>query len=134
MSAGMTLVRFSFVMAVCFVPSTQASADDLSATQPNPARAHPAKTIAKPAAPKDDGLSAVKFSDPYASPVGTAKTKTGDFPAVVGPSPTQPKGDVSFTYKWHATNEPIDPYNSVRHTAGPDGPGDTFMGGLKFGF
>ena len=44
-----------------------------------------------------------------------------------------PKGGVSFTYKWHATNEPVDPYWHVRDP-GPDTPGSTFLGGLKLGF
>jgi hypothetical protein len=41
---------------------------------------------------------------------------------------------MSFTYKWRATNEPFDPYWQVRKSYGQDGPGNTFMGGLKLGF
>jgi hypothetical protein len=41
---------------------------------------------------------------------------------------------MSIGLKWHATNEPVDPYDSVRHTSGPDGPGDTLEGGIKLGF
>jgi hypothetical protein len=41
---------------------------------------------------------------------------------------------VSFTYKWHATNEPVDPYWHVRNAPGADAPGSSFLGGLKLGF
>ncbi|HKN30614.1 MAG TPA: hypothetical protein VJY34_23150 [Roseiarcus sp.] len=131
----MRLGRIGFVWIAFVAASTQASADDLSATQPKPARSHAAKTkIVGPAAPKGDGLSGIPFSDPYAPPVGAGKATGGGFPAAAKAAPKDPQGDLSFTYKWHASNDPVDPYNVVTHKAGPDGPGDTFMGGLKLGF
>jgi hypothetical protein len=130
----MSLLRQSVVWAACTAAvCAQARADDVA---PQPKPAHASKAKPKPAAqprPQPDGLSEIQFSNPYALPEGTAGTKAADFPAA-RLAPTEPKGDVSFSYKWHATNEPVDLYNAVRHSAGPDGPGDTFMGGLKLGF
>ena len=127
--------RFSFAWIAFIVASAHAPADDLSATSPKPARSQAAKAkTVKPPATKGDSLSDVPFSNPYAPPVGAGKATGGDFPAAQRAAPVDPKGDVSFTYKWHATGDPVDPYNAVTHKAGPDGPGDTFMGGLKLGF
>jgi hypothetical protein len=41
---------------------------------------------------------------------------------------------VSFTYKWHATPQPTDPFWNAHDEYGSDGPGSTFLGGLKLGF
>src|SRR5271166_69197 len=98
--AGMRLGRIGFVWIAFVAASTQASADDLSATQPKPARSHAAKTkIVGPAAPKGDGLSGIPFSDPYAPPVGAGKATGGGFPAAAKAAPKDPQGDLSFTYK-----------------------------------
>ena len=132
----MSLLRRSLAWAACAAAvCAQARADDVAAPQPKPA--HASKARAKPAnqaQPQADGLGEIQFSNPYAPPEGAAGKKAADFPVGARPAPTQPKGDVSFSYKWHATNEPVDVYNVVRHSAGPEGPGDTFMGGLKLGF
>ena len=131
-----SLLRQSLAWAACIAAvCAQARADDVAATQPKPA--HSSKAKARPAdqpRPQADGLREIRFSNPYAPPEGTTRTKAADIPPAARPAPAQPKGDVSFTYKWRATNEPVDVYNAVRHSAGPDGPGDTFMGGLKLGF
>ena len=36
--------------------------------------------------------------------------------------------------KWRATNDRVDPYDAVRHSSGPNGPGDAVEGGVKLGF
>ena len=41
---------------------------------------------------------------------------------------------MSFIYKWRAANGWIDPYDAVRHSAPPEGYGDSLMGGFKLGF
>ena len=136
--AEMRRVRSSIsglIGVVWVLAATQTTADDLSATPPKSQRPHAgeAKIVKTPAA-KGDSLADIPFSNPYAPPVGAGKATGGDFPAAQRAAPVEPKGDIGFTYKWHATGEPVDPYNAVTHKAGPDGPGDTFMGGLKLGF
>jgi hypothetical protein len=98
-----------------------------------PAHAASAKS-AKPAADQGGGLRDVKFSDPNAPPVGAAPASNGGFASTANGSRNEPVGGVSLGLKWHATNQPIDLYDAIRHTSGPDGPGDTFEGGIKFGF
>jgi hypothetical protein len=41
---------------------------------------------------------------------------------------------VSLTYKWKASNDPVDPYWNMRSAPGSEAPGDSFLGGLKLGF
>jgi hypothetical protein len=134
----MSLLRQSLVWIACGAAvCAQARANDLGAAQAQPPRTSAAKV--KPLKPpklapsRADGLGGVKFSDPYAPPDGTRQAKTGELPVAPKPAPTEPKGGVSITYKWHATNEPTDPYWHVRNS-GPDAPGSTFLGGLKLGF
>jgi hypothetical protein len=88
----------------------------------------------KPPATKGQPLGDIPFSNPYAPPVGAGIAAGGGFAAPQPAAPVDPQGGVSFTYKWHATSEPTDPYWHVRNEYGPDGPGDTFLGGLKLGF
>ena len=61
------------------------------------------------------GLSGIKFSDPYAPPVGTGKAAIVRFPARPTDEPAQPRGGVSFT-------------------AGRDAPDEPMTGGLKLSF
>lgn len=113
--------------------TVQANADDLAASKAASAR-KPAKTKAiTPAARRQDGLG-VKFSNPYAPPEGIAQPKGPEFPAARRAAPTDPKGGVSFTAKWKATDGPIDPFWNIRNAPGQEAPGDSFLGGLKLGF
>jgi hypothetical protein len=64
---------------------------------------------------RSGGLSGIKFSDPYAPPVGTGKAAIVRFPARPTDEPTQPQGGVSFT-------------------AGRDAPDEPMTGGLKLSF
>jgi len=130
--------RIRFV-AICLMISViapmRASADDLPAQPLKPVKPHAARPkAAKPAATQDGSLSDIPFSNPYAPPAGAGKTASGEFPAAKTAAPVNPKSGMSFTYKWHATNEPTDPFWNVRNEYGPDGPGSTFLGGLKLGF
>ena len=114
----------------------QAIADDLSAAPPTAPPPLAAKSkVVKPPATHGQSLSDIQISNPYAPPVGAGKATGADFPAPKRAAPVDPKGGVSFTYKWHASNEPFDPYWQLRNSEyGPDGPGGTFLGGLKLGF
>jgi hypothetical protein len=76
----------------------------------------------------------IKFSDPYARPIGAGQPSKSDFPPAATGAPKEPAGGVSFGVKWHATNSPNYPYEHVLPTAGAEGSGDTFEGGIKLGF
>jgi hypothetical protein len=136
----MKLQRQGLLWIVCgAAASAQALANDLAAQQQPPPMSA-AKAKAKPLKPaklgpsQADGLGA-KFSNPYAPPEGARKATGANFPAAKTAAPVDPKGGVSFTYKWRASNEPFDPYWQLRPSEyGADGPGNTFLGGLKLGF
>jgi len=131
----MRRVWLSLLGAVCVFAAAGALADELNPTQPKPALPQaPKSKIVKPAQSTNSGLADVPFSNPYAPPVGAGKSAGAEFPAAQRGAPVDPKGGMSFTYKWRATNEPFDPYWQVRKSSGPDAPGNTFMGGLKLGF
>jgi hypothetical protein len=66
-------------------------------------------------ASRKGGLSGIKFSDPYAPPVGTRKAAIVRFPARLRDEPVQPQGGVSIT-------------------AGRDAPDEPMTGGLKLSF
>jgi hypothetical protein len=123
----------SWIGAICVVAPIAAAADDLLAPQPDAALRQ--SKIVKPPAKQGQSLGDVHFSDPSAPPVGAGKATRPNFPTAERATPVDPKGGMSFTYKWHATNEPFDPYWQLRNNEyGPNGPGNTFMGGLKLGF
>ena len=91
------------------------------------------KTV-KPAQSQGSGLADIPFSNPYAPPVGAGKSAGAELPGAQRAAPPDPKGDLSFIYKWKATNDPTDPHWHVRSAPGSEAPGDSFMGGLKLGF
>jgi hypothetical protein len=131
----MSRIWLSWVGVICVIAPMQAAADDLPAAPLKPVKLRAAKPKAgKPPATQDRSLSGIPFSNPYAPPVGAGKATGGEFPAAKTGAPVDPKGGVSFTYKWHATPQPTDPFWNVRNEYGPDGPGSTFLGGLKLGF
>jgi hypothetical protein len=135
MRANMGRIGLSLIGAVCVIAPMQARADDLPPTRAKAAPPHAAKTKGgKPATAKGQTVGDIPFSNPYAPPVGAGKVARGEFPAAKTAAPVDPKGGMSFTYKWHATSEPTDPYWHVRNEYGPDGPGSSFLGGLKLGF
>jgi len=115
--------------------ATQASAEDLVPAQPKSAPPHAAKSkTVKPPRAQGSGLTDIPFSNPYAPPVGAGKSAGAEFPAARSAAPVDPKGNLSFTYKWKANNDPVDPYWTLRSAPGSEAPGDTFLGGLKLGF
>jgi hypothetical protein len=133
--ADMSRIGLSLIGAICVIAPMQASADDLPAAPPEPVKPHAAKVrAAKPPAAKGEALGDIQFSNPYAPPAGAGKGTDEEFPAAKTAAPVDPKGGVSFTYKWHATPQPTDAFWNVRNEYGPDGPGSTFLGGLKLGF
>jgi hypothetical protein len=113
----MSFLRLSFVWIVCGAAvCTQARADDLTAAKPEHPRTSAAKVRPHKLAPSQpDGLSGVKFSNPYASPEGTTQTKRSEFLVAPYPTPTEPKGGLSIT-------------------AGRAGPDDLYTGGFKLRF
>jgi hypothetical protein len=124
----------SLIGVICAVAPIQAIADDLSAAAPIAPPPAAKMKVVKPPATQGQSLSDIQFSNPYAPPVGAGKATGPDFPAPRSAAPVDPKGGVSFTYKWHATNEPLDPYWHLRNSPGADAPGSKFLGGLKLGF
>jgi hypothetical protein len=117
------------------VAATQASADGLVPAQPKSTPPHTVKSkIVRPPRPQGSDSAGVPFSNPYAPPVGAGKTTGAEFPAAKSAPPVDPKGNLSLTYKWKGSNDPIDPFWNIRSAPGSEAPGDLFMGGLKLGF
>jgi hypothetical protein len=90
--------------------------------------------IVKPAAGGAGALQNVTFSDLNAPPVGAAPASKIDFPSGSKGAPKDPSGKVSLGLKWRATNNAPNPFDAMRHTSGPDGPGDAVEAGVKLGF
>jgi hypothetical protein len=125
----------SFIGAVFIVAATQAAADDLAPSPPKPDAVHAKKSkTAGPSQSQASGLGGIRFSEPYAPPAGAGKGAGPQFPVTQRAAPTNPKGDLSLTYKWKANNDPVDPFWNIRSAPGSEAPGESFMGGLKVGF
>ena len=125
----------SFIGVALIAAATQAAAEDRTPPQPKPGPPHAAKSkTVKPTRSQGSGLADIPFSNPYAAPVGAAKSAGAEFPAAQRAAPADPKGDLSLTYKWKANNDPVDPYWNIRSAPGSEAPGDSFLGGLKLGF
>ena len=128
-------VSWSFIGVALIVGGTQAAGEDFTSAQPKPGAQHAAKSkILKPTKPNSAGPTKIPFSNPYAPPVGAGKSAGAEFPAAQRQAPVDPKGHMSFTYKWKASNDPVDPYWNMRSAPGSEAPGDSFLGGLKLGF
>jgi hypothetical protein len=114
----MSARRLGLVWIVCGVAvAAQVRANETPAPKPLPASTAKAKAPRPgklPSPSQDEGLSSVKFSNPYAPPAGTTIVRRSQFPAVEYPTPTEPKGGLSISM-------------------GQDQGGHT-TGGLKFGF
>jgi hypothetical protein len=132
--AGVGRISRSFIAVALIVVATQAAADDATAPPKHgPPHAAKSKTV-KPNQKQGSGLTNIPFSNPYAPPAGAGKTTGAQFPAARNAAPVDPKGDLSFTYKWKANNDPVDPFWNIRSAPGSEAPGESFMGGLKLGF
>jgi hypothetical protein len=128
-------VSRSFIGVALIVAATQAAADDLAPAPPKPGPHHAAKSkTVKRAQSQSSGLADIPFSKPYAPPVGASENAGAEFPAAQRAAPTDPKGNLSLTYKWKASNDPVDPYWDMRSAPGSEAPGDSFLGGVKLGF
>jgi hypothetical protein len=99
----------SVVVVICAVAAAEAQNLSVQARQ--------AVRVAKvsDSASRSGGLSGIKFSDPYAPPIGTGKAAIVRFPARPRDEPVQPQGGVSFT-------------------AGRDAPDEPMTGGLRLSF
>ena len=132
---GVGRVSRSFIGVALIFAATQTAADDLAAAQPKPGPRHAAKSkTVKPAQSQRSGLADIPFSNPYAPPTGAGKGAGAEFPVAQRVAPADPKGDLSFTYKWKGSNGPVDPFWNIRSAPGSEAPGDSFLGGLKLGF
>ena len=126
-----SLVAFALVA----ISASAAFADDVSAPiiHKTPDRAVKAK-LAKPTVRAGDRRD-VKFSDPNALLAGATKGARPDLrPIDARDVPAEPNGGLSLGLKWRATNDHPDPFDAVRQTSGPNGPGDAVEGGIKLGF
>jgi hypothetical protein len=104
-----------YLIVVGFVCTVAvANAQNLS-VQTRPARADVKVATVASASSGSGSLGGVKFSDPYAPPVGTGKTAVARFPAMPTDEPVQPQGGVSVT-------------------ASRDSPDAPMTGGLKLSF
>jgi hypothetical protein len=145
--SGTRIVRmraqiFGLAATAVMIVGSAASAEDIVSPPDTAPAAVDAKHKVKPTkAPKKaksaakaepEDLNAIPFSQPYGDPAGEkAKAAAESKPR---PAPEEPKGGVSVGLQWHATNDKVDPWDGIRHTSGPDGPGDAVEGGVKLGF
>jgi hypothetical protein len=91
-------------------------AEDPSMAQSKPIHHHAGKaTTVQAASSTSAGLGDIRFSDPYAPPVGAQKGTAAQFPAIQSTHPAPQSGGFSLT-------------------AGRDSPDAPFTGGLKFRF
>ena len=128
-------VSRSVIGVALIFAATQAAADDFAPVRPKPGSSHAAKSkTVKPAQSRGSGLADVPFSNPYAPPVGAGKSAGAELPAAQRAAPTDPKGDLSFTYKWKANNDPVDPYWNIRSAPGSEVPGELVHGGSQARF
>jgi|SRR5271170_4658779 len=139
-------IRFLAPLLVLAVaPPGLAAADELAPTQnssvdqariePQPVkRREKAQRARKPVPPSATGdLGDIRFSEPPSPVTGARPPRENDAGPATRKS-VEPQGGVSLDLKWHATNDRVDPFDSVRHTSGPDGAGDGIEGGLELGF
>ena len=106
------------------------------ATPPRDTKPHAGAMKGKPLArPLATGsMGEIDFSQPY-SPASSPQKGSSSAPAAQTRNvPVEPQGGLSLDLKWHATNDKADPFDGVRHTSGPDGPGDGVEAGVKLGF
>lgn len=97
----MSLLHLGLLLVACAAAvSGQARADDLT-EPPQFARTSKVKAPkpAKLAPSQTNGLSSVRFSNPYAPPEGSTVVKKSQPPAASYPypAPTEPKGGLSLT-------------------------------------
>jgi len=102
----MIVNRLYLIVVGFFCTVDIADAQSLSA-QSKPARAHVKVATVAGSSSRSGSLGGVKFSDPYAPPVGTGKTAIARFPAMPADEPVQPQGGVSFTAGRDSLDEPM---------------------------
>jgi hypothetical protein len=129
----MPLLRSKLAIAIAAMAfaATAAVTDDLgAAAAPKPHQG--AKTVKGQASDATDAGNQIRFSQPNASPLASKASATAQPSS--GAAPSEPDGGVSLDLKWRVTNEKTDPFDAVRHSSGPNGPGDAVQGGVKIGF
>jgi hypothetical protein len=127
------VIALSATPAFCDDHAPPSATDGAGATvvKPRPVAKKP-KLPSK--APTTGSLNDIQFSRPNAPPVGAQKGAAQASQATKAAGPSEPQGGVSLDLQWHASNDKTDPYDAVRHTSGPNGPGDGVLGGIKLGF
>ncbi len=112
----MTRLCIAVVGFICACVGTT-QAQSLSAPQSRLLRHHTAKaTTVQAVASNSDSLGDIRFSDPYAPPVGAHKATTAQFPAVQPEAHSAAQG------------------GGFSLTAGRDSPDAPFTGGFQFRF
>jgi hypothetical protein len=132
-----SLLVIAIAAAVFAAPAVVA--DDLNiANRGAAAVTTPHHSAKKPKSPAtgatDEGTDQIQFSQPDASPLAPTKKINAAAQPGSRAAPSEPNGGVSLDFKWRASNEKVDPFDAVRHTSGPNGPGDAVQGGVKIGF
>jgi hypothetical protein len=144
----MNLRRLSLVSPILVViGASSAIAADGAAPPPAEAPAHPAKPTTRTATPisgvtkpSKPAVVAGRHKAPTKPAAKTDNFKYSDPTAPNNVAPVakgalaNPNDGLSFDLKWHASSDPINPYEAVQHTAGPNGPGDGVEAGVKIPF
>ena len=113
-SFGSVMNRLYLVVVGVVCTVAVADAQSLS-VESRHARTHAKVANVANSASQSRGLGGIKFSNPYAPPVGAGKTAIAPFPAMLTDDPVEPKGDISFM-------------------AGRDSPDEPMTGGVKLRF
>lgn len=134
---AMNLRRLSILYPIFVViGASSAVADDV--TVPFPPKAPPHVTKAKhksatsPAAAAKPSKLAIT-PGPKGAPAAFSDPRPPPAPETKG-ALANPKDNLSFGLKWHATSDPYNPYEAVQHTASPYGPGAAVEAGVKIPF
>jgi hypothetical protein len=131
-----TLRLLRFLLCAMFVTTGASLAFAADTVPPPPAKASArvAKSKPKPKPVSSASNRDKKLFDPNTPLTGAAKSSQPVLPSSAVSSPATSDSDISFGLKWHATNDPIDRFDDVRHTAGPNGQGAGAEAGIKLGF
>lgn len=130
----------AWLAPVLVMLSSAARAEDLSGRLGRPAGAEASVARHEPSSKKAH-LPPARSRDSRARTAPSlpanslpAERRAAALPAPVPQKPAGATTGPSLDFKWRATNDRINPYSAVNHAVGPNGQGDTFEGGVKFGF
>jgi hypothetical protein len=130
----MDLSRIAALGAIFILAAAPAAADETAAPAPVKPPAHVAKAKARrpKAVAPDGGFGSIKFSDPAAPLVGSARPPKRALLRDAATLPEAQGGGVSLGMKWHADNDHIN--NPYLPPWVPNGEGYNVQAGVKLGF